>query len=226
MFRRGQTWWARYSQDGQDVRRSLRTQNRKVAQEVLLDLELELRRGSQRVLEPPSATPAAPKPPSVSIADFKREFTEYSKSSKRPKSHSTDMGRLKEFIASLDVVDLADVTTGHATRFLAAKTNEDKVSPTTILRYRETLHAFFAYARRLSYVRENPISAVPRPRIPDRDPRFLTLEEIDQLLTAVKGDLIAPLIATLVNEHVGLQVRVPCHEICGCAHEGDVKTVG
>jgi hypothetical protein len=59
------------------------------------------------------------------------------------------------------------LTTGtkNGGRSLTRKTLGDKVSPTTILRYRENLHALFTYAKRLAHVRENPVSNVPRPRV-------------------------------------------------------------
>jgi len=87
MFRRGRTWWARYGQDGRDVRRSLKTENRKVAQDLLLELQLELRRGSQpRPKSLPAMDGSETQPQSkMSVADFKREFEEFSKSHKRPK---------------------------------------------------------------------------------------------------------------------------------------------
>jgi integrase len=210
LFRRNERWWARYHRDGRVFRVSLRTSNKKVAEDARLDLEVSLRRGPP-VAAPTSApapVPIAPQAPVVTIQAFVNEHRDYSLSHKRPKTHATDTGRLKEFLDSLDVKELALVTTSHVSRFLTRKTLKDKISPTTVLRYRETLHAFFEYAKRLGYVPVNPVSAVPRPRIPDRDVQFLTLEDIDKLLSVVAGDRIAPLVATLI--FAGLRREEAC----------------
>lgn len=210
LFRRNERWWARYHLNGRVFRVSLQTSNKKVAEEARLDLEVNLRRGPP-IAAPnlaPAPAPIAPPTPVVTIQAFVDEHRDYSLSIKRPKTHATDTGRLKEFLDSLDVKELALVTTSHVSRFLTRKTLKDKISPTTVLRYRETLHAFFEYGKRLGYVAFNPVSAVPRPRIPDRDVRFLRLEDIDKLLDIVAGDRIAPLVATLI--FAGLRREEAC----------------
>jgi integrase len=202
MYLRGRQWWVRYHRDGRVFRRSLKTSNKKIAEESRFDLELALRRGAFTAAEPPARRPLVP------LADFVKEYGEYAKSIKRPKTVATDAGRIADFTKSLGAGAVTDVTTGHVSRFLAKKSNVDQVSSTTILRYRETLHALFAHAKRLDYIVENPVAAIPRPRLPDRDVSFLKVEEIDDLLEAVADDLIAPLVATLV--FAGLRREEAC----------------
>ncbi len=46
-YLRGRTWWVRYRLDGRQVRRSLETQNRKIAEDLAVELEWQLLRGQQ-----------------------------------------------------------------------------------------------------------------------------------------------------------------------------------
>jgi len=93
---------------------------------------------------------------------------------------------------------LQEVTTKSINDYLVAKRARDATSPTTILRIREVLHALFEWATKQGYAKSNPASAVPRPKIPDRDIRFLTLDAIDDALDAVKDDPIEGVIATAI----------------------------
>ncbi len=144
-YLRGRTWWVRYRLHGRQVRRSLETQNRKIAEDLAVELEWQLRRGQQ---------PAERR--RTSIASYLCEYEAHSLASKRPKSHRTDMGRARAFIAWFEGDALQNVTTGDVSAFLTAKTLEDECSVTTILRYREVLHAFFQHAIRLGHVNLNP----------------------------------------------------------------------
>lgn len=63
LFRRGRVWWVNYRHRGKRFRRSLRTENKKVAEDLRCDLEYKLRRGE---------VPGRPR--TVAIADFLEGF--------------------------------------------------------------------------------------------------------------------------------------------------------
>jgi integrase len=197
LFKRGTTWWVRYCRAGRKFRQSLQTENRKVAEDLRLNLEYKLRRGDVVVAEK-----------RVAIDAFLEEYRMFSVSHKRPKSHVIDMARITDFIRSVKAKHVADIETAEVTAFLSQKAVKDSVCPTTVLRYREALHAFLTHAKRLGYVRENPVSAVPRPRIPDRDPRFLSLDQIDELLAKLERHTLRPIAATFV--YAGLRRSELC----------------
>src|SRR5262249_1737458 len=67
--------------------------------------------------------------------------------------------------------------------------------PATLLRNREILHAFWRWAERQAHVPKNVVAPIPRPRLPERDPRFLSLDQVDELLKATAGERIGPVIA-------------------------------
>ena len=197
IYRRGLVWWVRYQQSHRRVRRSLKTTNRKVAEDLRIELEYRLRRG-----ELPTQVR------SKTLDDFVEEYRNFSQARKRPKSHATDMARVRAFTASLKSVLVEDVETADVSAFLSARVLEHGNSPATVLRYREALHAFFEHAKRLSYITPNPVAAVPRPRIPERDPRFLSLDQIKELHEVLVGDIIASLIVTVV--YGGLRREEAC----------------
>ncbi len=197
LFRRGRVWWVNYRHRGKRFRRSLRTENKKVAEDLRCDLEYKLRRGE---------VPGRPR--TVAIADFLEEFRAYSKGRKRPKSHRTDMRRVEAFFKQLDAVNLEDVETADVVAYFTKKALDDSVGPTTILRIRESLHAFFNHAVRLGRVKTNPVSATVRPKVPQRDPRFLSQDQIAELQKAVAGDGIAALVMTAV--YAGLRREELC----------------
>jgi integrase len=197
LFQRGSTWWVRYSRCGRKVRQSLKTENRKVAEDLRLTLEYKLRRGDVVTEEK-----------RVPVDAFVAEYRTFSLAHKRPKSHATDMARVAEFTRSLKVRAISDVETGDVSSFLSKKVVSDSIAPTTVLRYREALHALFEHAKRLGYVRENPVSAVPRPRVPERDPRFLSLDQIEELLQRLDAHPLQPIAAALI--YAGLRRSELC----------------
>jgi hypothetical protein len=187
LFRRGKVWWVRHGTATGQLRRSLKTENRKVAEDLRCEVEMSLRRGTVVTVE--RAVPRAAK----TVLEFLDEYEAYSRSRKRPKSHATDIGRLRTVFEFVGDRALDEVSTNDLLGFITTKTLKDGVAPATVLRYRESLSAFFQHARRVGYLSTNPATAIPRPRLPDRDVRYLRVEEIEKVLEVVRGDRIEPL---------------------------------
>ncbi len=195
IYKRGRTWWASYREEGERIRLSLDTANGKVAEQKRIEIEFELLR---RLREREMVVPLVAEEPKPTIAEVRGAYTLWSKANKRPKTVRNDQARLDSFFeahepaASIDSVRTRDVEEFLSRRALAGSASA------TVLRYREILHALYEYAVRLDYTDVNPVSKVLRPRLPEKEPRFLGLDQIDELLAAVAGDLIAPLVATAV----------------------------
>ncbi len=219
LFKRGAIWWIRHREGGRQVRESLATTNRKVAEELRVQREakwqrerlvrgvvgvvvdagagvgvVELAREPETVAAPFAAPVVAP----PSLAAIRAEYEAWSLAHKRAKTIRNDKGRLSAFLARLPAdVELASIRTPDVERFLTAEAKKGR-RPATLLRHREILHAFWRWALRQGYVERNIVSDIPRPRLPERDPRFLSLAQVEELLGLVAGDGIAPLIATAV----------------------------
>jgi len=209
LLRRGRIWWIQYRQDGLRVRESLKTRNRKVAEELRLRREVEV--GQRRLGLAPPVVAAAPPPPKLveAVTDAGRtplpaapgteevrcEYAAWSKAYKRPKTIVNDQARLVAFFATVPGRTLPDLRTADVERFLTREAAKGR-SPATLLRHREILHAFWRWAVRQGYAESNIVGPIPRPRLPERDPVFLSLEQVDDLLAAVSGLGIEAAVAT------------------------------
>lgn len=202
LYRRSRIWWIRYRDNGVRRRESLRTDNRKLAETLrrkkeaeLLDAELARRLGvgAPSVGRPEEATPEA----RPGLRTVREEYEQWSKAHKRPKTVLNDKARLDAFFATVRVERADQVRVADVERFIGKLGGEGK-SPATILRHREILHAFFRWAERCGFVDRNPVAGTPRPRLPEREPRFLSLKEIEEMLAAVKHDRVEPVVAVAI----------------------------
>jgi site-specific recombinase XerD len=66
-------------------------------------------------------------------------------------------------------------------------TQDKPLSPQTVAGYVRTLRAFFSWARKEGFLDENPMMHVKTPQVPRLDMPFFTDEEIEQLLSVLKG---------------------------------------
>ncbi len=105
IFRRGDTWWVAHWKDGDRVRESTGTENRKLAEEVRRAREREMLLGTSelqhevvRALNDPArrvAILSALEPaPRVEVTRALSEYMTYSAAFKRPKTVAADRGRL------------------------------------------------------------------------------------------------------------------------------------
>jgi integrase len=146
---------------------------------------------------PASPSPTAALPGQPSLADIRAEYSRWSVAHKRPKTILNDTARLGEFFAFVPDKPLREMRTADVERFLTHKATSGK-RPATQMRHREILHAFWRWALRQGYVDANVVSAIPRPRIPERDPVFLSLAQVEELLAAVAGTIVEVAIAIAV----------------------------
>jgi integrase len=144
----------------------------------------------------------------VTVSTALDEYDTQSCSYKRPKTIANDRNRLDAFFAVVPLRFVNDLTTKAVNSYFAARTAKGRFSSTTLLRFRETLHAFYEFARKNGYVKINPVSNVPRPRIHDRDIRFLDLRQIEVAIAAVAGTPFEPVVATAI--YAGLRREEIC----------------
>lgn len=202
MFRRGSVYWIQFRKDGQRVRESLRTENKKLAEELRRRRSAEMEAERFGLVRAPAAAASAvaepePAPPPASLESVRADYAAWSSAHKRPKTIRNDSARLAVFFATVPGKALAAITTADVERFLTQEAMKGR-QPATLLRHREILHAFWRWAVRQGHVPANVVSPIPRPRLPERDPRFLSLDQIDELLRAVACDHIEALVATAV----------------------------
>lgn len=204
-------WWACYYVGELRVRRSLRTEDERIARKKLKKIELDLLAGE---LQPTSVTPLKP---------LLEAFCTYLGTVRSRKAYKNDLSYLRGFFGPVcdalalksthnhrrqpnkpgkardrlahrhvRVETLEDLTPREIEHFLTTRIAEDGIAPKTANRQREVLHVLFNYAIRQHGYRSpdrrfpNPVDAIPPRKQDEHQIRFLTLAEIDkQLLVLV-----------------------------------------
>ncbi len=219
LYLRGRIWWVSYYRDGKRVLESTDTENRKHAEEIRRRRDREMFDGTEglehevvKALHDPrrrdAVLSALATSPSIDTQKALEEYLRHCTTYKKPQTIYSDRGRLVPFFESIGVSFVGEVTTKHVIDYLAMKVEDDDITPTTVLRYREALHAFFEWARKIAYCPSNPVDDVSRPRIADHEIRFLTLPDIEVCLRAVAADHLEPVVATAI--YAGLRREELC----------------
>ena len=99
------------------------------------------------------------------------------------KSYREDLLQLEEFLASAGCRAPGDASSVILRRF-AAGLHAAGYAPTTVARKLASMRSFYAFGQREGWVRGNPAKPLRSPRKPRKLPKFLTGDEILQLLAA------------------------------------------
>ena len=196
LYRRGRVWWVRYRQAGIQLRRSLQTENRKLAEDRRAEIEYLLRRGELREDIPLPVQPTL------------ERFLAEQDGRKTKRSAATDRCYLRRFFAAVPLQDLRALTTGMVGDYLADREKRDKLAPKTLNRIRQVLGTFYEWLLDRDLVRANPVRRVKCYRESAPEIRYLTLAQIDELFAAVREDLIYPVVATAI--YAGLRRAELC----------------
>ncbi len=190
LWLRGQTWWIGYTlNDGTRIRRSLKTRSENKAERERARLEYLLR--CDRLEETNG-------PERISMEVFLELYEGHLRSRKTKKSLQNDLSYLRGFLKSHGFRFLDEISTRHINAFLARRGNEDRVAPRTLNRTREVLHTMCAFALDQGYLETNPVTKIKRFREPEPEIVFLSSKEIVELLDVLSGDILQPLVATLI----------------------------
>jgi tyrosine recombinase XerC len=98
-------------------------------------------------------------------------------------NYRREIAQFMGFAREHGVTGWAQVTPALLRQWLAALHAQGYVKASVVRRISE-LRSFFAYLLRVGLVESNPVQAVSAPRLPQRLPRPLTLEEVNALLAA------------------------------------------
>ena len=96
----------------------------------------------------------------------------------------------KRFVSERDVIGLENVTNSHVVAYLLQLKNLGK-SKSTVNRKLASIRAFYNFLIRTGVDLENPTNDIKSPKIDRKEIEYLTIEEIDKLLSmpdnTVKG---------------------------------------
>ncbi len=191
--RRGNgAWFIDYRIGARRLRRSCKTRNPAVAKKKLRELEAELALGLHQA------------PSTTRLSAFSESFLAHQTGRRDDKTVAGQRMHLARFLEHAGDTMLSEIRPLHVTTFLESVTTV----PGTWNRYRTSLHRMFQHAIQLGEVVANPVARVPRQREERKPPRFLTTEERERVLAAVKDQPLE--IAVALGAFAGLRRAEIC----------------
>jgi len=127
--------------------------------------------------------------------DYSEGFVEYLNKQKEMSentvaAYSRDVLEFSKFLAEKAGTNLKDASNTDIVSYLF-KLKSDGKSAATVNRKTASLRAFYNYLISLSHINTNPTTNIKSPKVAQKEPEYLTIEEVDKLLTlpdkSVKG---------------------------------------
>ena len=181
------TYFIDFLFDGKRVRKSL-GRNKKVAALAAKEIEVKLAKQEHGFMVKDRA-----------ISSVITEYKEFSRETKSEATYKNDVcARLKAFEKRLENpgIYIRKITSRDIEKYLAQRLK--KVKAISVRGDLKTLKAFFNKAISWGYMKDNPCNKVSPPKVEENPPRFLSQEEIDNLLKAAEGSRIHALVGTAV----------------------------
>ncbi len=176
IFKRGKYWWVDYRlPDGRRIRRSTGFTDKKMAELMLKDIELQIARKTLHL------------PVDISIEEFWEKYLEYAKLHKTENSWKTDYYVFREFLEFLHQRNVNKLTKLNAEILEKYKLHllEKGNKKVTINKKLRTIKAIISKAVEWDLLPENPCKKVKLFKQPEGRLRFLTKEEINRLLEVI-----------------------------------------
>ncbi len=124
----------------------------------------------------------------IRISELLTEFRHYSLYELRmkPRSHHVIEKVVSHFEAYLDVDELSDVTKSDVRTYLYEMQEQRNWKAKTFSNKRQYLKTFFDFCIEYEYIKHNPVSGIKKQKVPKPAPRYLTKEEVHQVLSAIR----------------------------------------
>ncbi|HME42876.1 MAG TPA: site-specific integrase [Syntrophorhabdales bacterium] len=173
LYRRGPTWWMSFTCNGQQVRHSTETDDRKVAEKIYHKVMTEVAEGKWFDRQQGTHTFAE---------TMERYMKEHSKVKKR--STARDEASLKHLLPFFGAFTLKEVCPSNISQYKSLRLAA-KASPGTLNRELALMkHAFTLAIREWAWTKENPVKMVSMEKEAPHKDRWLTDDEEQRLLAA------------------------------------------
>ncbi len=103
------------------------------------------------------------------------------------RNYEREVDQFAHFLAEEGITAWDQVTPKHLQNWLSTLAREG-ISSASISRRLYEVRAFFRFLERHGYLEANPIDGVKGPQLPQRLPRYLTVDEVTALMRAAGGD--------------------------------------
>jgi integrase len=176
LFKRGQTWWMRFTYKGKQFRRSTETSDKKLAERIYHKILGEIAEGKwfERL-------PGEEKPFREMIAKYLKE---HSARNKTPKSHDRDIELADHLVSSFGDSMLTEITPKSISEYKVKRRDEGAAPRTINYELAVMSHAFNLAIKEWEWLKDNPVTRVSREKVNNMRERWLTFEEEDRLLVA------------------------------------------
>lgn len=186
-YRRGKVWWIKYYVEGKEIRHSLKTQDKTVAQFKKNEIENELAKGDNPLPDV-----------GMTAAQCVEEFRKFRAGRLDPKTIANDHYRIERFIHDERIAKLKQISQMSLKDHLDKRIESEKISNRTANHTIRAVKTFLNFCVRQKYIHGNAIKGMETYPIHEQEPRFLTVEEVRALLAAAKGQEVFPIVATAV----------------------------
>jgi integrase len=193
LYKRGKVWWMSFTYQGQQVRKSTETADRRLAEAILAKVKVKIvERRYFDVFEENERT-------YEDLVD--RYMREYS-AQKAPSTHEREQYTIKVMAPYFGKRTLGEITPKVIAGYKTQRRDEGG-SPSTINRELALLrHAFNVAIKEWEWCRDNPVRRVAMERVNNARVRYLTNEEFERVLQVCPA-WVQPLV--LVARYTGLR---------------------
>ena len=179
------SYYLHYTIEGKRHRKKV-GRSRKEAELLKNELELKVRK-SEHIFTPTSAT----------LKGFAEAYLKYSASTKAATTVAGYQQKVRLFLDQCVKLKPTQVKPADINKFMMSRLEE--VEPATVASDIRTLQTWFNWGKANGYVAENPCEKVQKIRnIKKNPPKYISLEQVKQLLHTSKTNPLYPLIATAI----------------------------
>jgi len=174
LYKRGTVWWMSFSHNGEQVRRSTETEDRKLAIRIFDKLKGDIAEGKWFEMLPGE---------NYTFGDLMKKYLEeYSSVNKAKTSYTRDKSLAAHLLTSFKDEYLLDITPAMISDYKVQR-RRDGAAPRTI-NYELTLmsHAYNIAIGEWEWLKNNPVKKVKKDRVDNLIERWLTHEEEERLL--------------------------------------------
>lgn len=199
IFKKKGVWYLDYYLHGQRKRKCLKTSSKRMAKLALNDLEVKLAKNDIGLMVK-----------EINVDEFFKEFLEYQKPRISPQSYkrmeTVTRVHLLPFFKKHHIKNINDITSWLIEKYINERTK--KVKESTANYEIGIIKNMLNNAVKWGYLATNPATSVKFLKVKNKKPpRYLTIEEINALLKACKGQLYY---MVLVGLHTGMRSGEIC----------------
>jgi len=175
LFRRKNGYWYIRFERGKE--KSLRTKDERLARQLFREIQKEALKGRLIILE---------KQNKISLKEFIDEYLKWSEPRKSLASYKRDKWSLNRFLEVVGDKPLKAITFKDVDFYLGFLLSQGRKPSGINVDYRH-LKAAFNKALEWGYLKKNPFSKVKPLKVPHRPPKFLSKEEVEEVLKYLRN---------------------------------------